>query len=98
MKNQKELHDFIHTTFIEYLQDVDEYNERNFIESFLIRQRQENMKMTKDGYFHNENLKSLALDLFVAGTETTTSTLHWAIILMMKYPEIQKHQADHIRI
>ncbi|KAK9411048.1 cyp2k1: Cytochrome protein [Crotalus adamanteus] len=50
---------------------------------------QENMKMTKDGYFHNENLKSLALDLFVAGTETTTSTLHWAIILMMKYPEIQ---------
>lgn len=45
-----------------------------------------------NGYFHNENLKALSGNLFAAGTETTGSTLRWAILLMMKYPEIQsKH-------
>ncbi|XP_034288433.1 cytochrome P450 2K6-like [Pantherophis guttatus] len=98
MKNQKELHDFIQTTFIEYLQDLDENDQRNFIESFLVRQRQENMKMTHDGHFRNENLISLVDDLFGAGTETTSNTLRWAILLMMKYPEIQsKIQAEIAR-
>ncbi|XP_058039006.1 cytochrome P450 2K6-like isoform X3 [Ahaetulla prasina] len=90
MKNQKKLHDFIQTTFIEYLQDLDENDQRNFIESFLVQQREENMKMRNGGYFHNENLKSLVVDLFGAGTETVANTLRWAILLMMKYPEIQR--------
>ncbi|XP_032069182.1 cytochrome P450 2K6-like isoform X1 [Thamnophis elegans] len=98
MKNQKELHDFIQTTFIEYLQDLDENDQRNFIESFLVRQKQETMKMTHSGYFHNGNLISLVNDLFGAGTETTANTLRWAILLMMKYPEIQsKIQAEIAR-
>ncbi|XP_058039171.1 cytochrome P450 2K6-like [Ahaetulla prasina] len=89
MRNQKEFHDFIRTTFIEYLQDLDDNDQRNFIESFLVRQKQENMKMTHDGYFHNGNLIGLVDDLFSAGTDTTANTLRWAILLMMKYPEIQ---------
>ncbi|XP_070789205.1 cytochrome P450 2K6-like [Pituophis catenifer annectens] len=98
MKNKKELHDFIRTTFIEYLQDLDENDQRNFTESFLVRQRQENMKMTHDGYFRNENLIGLVDDLFAAGTDTTSNTLRWAILLMMKHPEIQsKIQAEIAR-
>ncbi|XP_058039197.1 cytochrome P450 2K1-like [Ahaetulla prasina] len=98
MKNQKEFHDFIRTTFIEYLQDLDDNDQRNFIESFLVRQKQENMKTTYDGYFHNGNLIGLVGDLFGAGTDTTSSTLRWAILLMMKYPEIQsKIQAEIAR-
>ncbi|XP_015676188.1 cytochrome P450 2K1-like [Protobothrops mucrosquamatus] len=96
MKSQKEFHDFIQTTFIEYLQDLDENDQRNFIESFLVRQRQENMKMANDGYFHNENLIGLVADLFGAGTDTTGNTLRWAILLMMKYPEIQNKIQEEI--
>ncbi|KAK9411045.1 cytochrome P450 2K1-like [Crotalus adamanteus] len=96
MKNQKEFHDFIQTTFIEYLQDLDENDQRNFIESFLVRQRQENMKMANDGYFHNENLICLVADLFGAGTDTMGNTLRWAILLMMKYPEIQSKIQEEI--
>ncbi|KAL7991373.1 hypothetical protein Chor_015629, partial [Crotalus horridus] len=96
MKNQKEFHDFIQTTFIEYLQDLDENDQRNFIESFLVRQRQENMKIANDGYFHNENLICLVADLFGAGTDTMGNTLCWAILLMMKYPEIQSKHFHNI--
>ncbi|XP_013923262.1 PREDICTED: cytochrome P450 2K1-like isoform X2 [Thamnophis sirtalis] len=96
MKNEKELHEFIKTTFIKYLQDLDENDQRNFIESFLVRQKQENMKMTHGGYFHNENLIGLVDDLFAAGTDTTANTLRWAILLMMKYPEIQRKVQEEI--
>ncbi|XP_032069180.1 cytochrome P450 2K6-like isoform X3 [Thamnophis elegans] len=95
INNRKEFHDFIQTTFIEYLKNLDENDQRSFIDSFLIRQREENKKMT-NGYFHNENLKALSGNLFAAGTETTGSTLCWAILLMMKYPEIQRKVQEEI--
>ncbi|KAM6464176.1 cytochrome P450 2K4-like isoform 2-T2 [Liasis olivaceus] len=88
MNNREELFDFIQTTFIEHLKDLDENDQRSFIDSFLVRQREENKKMT-NGYFHNENLTAIVGNLFAAGTETTATTLRWAILLMMKYPEIQ---------
>ncbi|XP_013932099.1 PREDICTED: cytochrome P450 2K1-like [Thamnophis sirtalis] len=95
INNRKEFHDFIQTTFIEYLKNLDENDQRSFIDSFLIRQREDNKKMT-NGYFHNENLKALSGNLFAAGTETTGSTLCWAILLMMKYPEIQRKVQEEI--
>ncbi|ETE58674.1 Cytochrome protein [Ophiophagus hannah] len=58
----------------------------------------ENMKMAHGGYFHNGNLIGIVEDLFGAGTDSTGSTLRWAILLMMKYPEIQsKIQAEIAR-
>lgn len=43
----------------------------------------------KDSPFYDENVLASALDLLLAGTETTSTTLKWAVLLMMKYPEIQ---------
>ncbi|KAM9316092.1 cytochrome P450 2C15-like [Gastrophryne carolinensis] len=47
-------------------------------------------------YFSNENLTTLVVDLLLAGTETTAITLQWGLLLMMKYPEIQKNVQDEI--
>lgn len=44
---------------------------------------------SKKNIFHDPNVMASVLDLVMAGTETTATTLQWAILLMMKYPEIQ---------
>ncbi|XP_069050331.1 cytochrome P450 2J2-like isoform X1 [Lepisosteus oculatus] len=40
--------------------------------------------------FHEKNLVLCTLDLFIAGTETTSTSLRWALLYMIKHPEIQK--------
>ena len=35
-------------------------------------------------------IADIALDFFIAGSETTTTTLKWALLYMQHYPEVQR--------
>ncbi|PIO25944.1 hypothetical protein AB205_0095990 [Aquarana catesbeiana] len=47
-------------------------------------------------YYHDDNLTALVNNLFAAGMETTSTALRWGLLLMMKYPNIQKKVQDEI--
>ncbi|KAM6084791.1 cytochrome P450 2K4-like [Theristicus caerulescens] len=94
IQNVKEINAFIKVTFIEHLKALDRNDQRSFIDTFLVRQQEENGKA--NGYFHNENLTEVVRNLFIAGMETTSTTLRWGLLLMMKYPEIQKKVQEEI--
>ncbi|XP_054831455.1 cytochrome P450 2K6-like [Eublepharis macularius] len=96
LNNRTEVYNFIQETFIEHLKELDVNDQRSFIDAFLIRQQEEQNKNKINGFFHNGNLKAVVDDLFGAGTETTSTTLRWALLLMMKYPEIQKRVQEEI--
>ena len=46
--------------------------------------------------FSFDHLSSIVQDLFLAGTETMSLTLNWAIIYAAYYPELQKEISDEI--
>ncbi|XP_051020370.1 cytochrome P450 2J4-like [Acomys russatus] len=65
---------------------------RDFIDAFLTEMTKYPDKTTS---FNEENLICSTLDLFFAGTETTSHTLRWALLYMALYPEVQeKVQAE----
>uniref|UniRef100_A0A673CHM4 Cytochrome P450 2K1-like n=1 Tax=Sphaeramia orbicularis TaxID=375764 RepID=A0A673CHM4_9TELE len=49
-----------------------------------------------NSHFHNDNLVITVLNLFGAGTETTSTTLRWGLMLMVKYPKIQDQVQEEI--
>ncbi|XP_068136241.1 cytochrome P450 2B19-like isoform X2 [Hyperolius riggenbachi] len=89
-----ELRSFVNETFTNQRSQLDINDESNFIDVFLVKQKEE--KPNPELYFHDANLTSLIVELFGAGTETTASTLQWGLLLLMKYPEIQKTVQNEI--
>ncbi|XP_075125393.1 cytochrome P450 2K1-like [Leptodactylus fuscus] len=94
VKNVEELCDFITKTFVERLKILDENDQRSIIDAFLVRQKEE--AENAQSYFHNENLLSLVRSVFSAGMETTSNTLLWGLLLMIKYPKIQEKVQEEI--
>jgi len=88
--------DFLSQEVKRHKQDLDRSNPRDYIDSFLIKM--ENHKESDLG-FNETNLALCSLDMFLAGTETTSTTLQWALIFLIKNPDIQENvQAEIDRV
>ncbi|XP_038131802.1 cytochrome P450 2J6-like [Cyprinodon tularosa] len=78
---------FLHEEVENHKKDLDHNNPRDYIDTFLIEMK--NQKESNLG-FTECNLALCSLDLFIAGTETTATTLQWALIFLIKYPHVQE--------
>lgn len=95
MQNIHDLQSFISKFIKKRRVKFDANDITGYIDAYLMKQEQESTKT--ETYFDEENLINSVLDLFSAGSETTSTTLRWGILLMMKYPEIQKKVQDEIK-
>ncbi|KAM8953690.1 cytochrome P450 2K4-like isoform 2-T2 [Pelodytes ibericus] len=93
-QNAVELQNFFKETFVKLRDELNVNDQRNLIDRFLIKQQEE--KPNPELFFHDENLVSLVNNLFAAGMETTTTTLRWGLLLMIKNPEIQRKKCNEI--
>uniref|UniRef100_H3CZV8 Cytochrome P450, family 2, subfamily N, polypeptide 13 n=1 Tax=Tetraodon nigroviridis TaxID=99883 RepID=H3CZV8_TETNG len=66
--------------------DLDPSNPRDYIDSFLIEERHGNSQLG----FEDRNLVLCCLDLFLAGSETTSKTLQWGLIFLIRNPRVQE--------
>ena len=90
--------DFIEKSITEHEMSFrDDQSPRDFIDMFL-----NEMKNTTDtnSSFHGKtgrnNLKHTLIDLFFAGSETTSSTLTWAILYLILNPDKQEKARNEI--
>ena len=65
-------------------------NESDFMHTFLERVNDDqDQNPNFKGEEGNLNLKNVVVDLFIAGAETTSSSLLWFILLLATFPDIQ---------
>ncbi|KFW65967.1 Cytochrome P450 2H1, partial [Pygoscelis adeliae] len=86
IKNTEKVDQFTLEIIAEHQKTLDPTCPRDFIDAFLNKMEQE--KGNGHSEFTVETLSRTTLDLFFAGTGTTSTTLRHGILILQKYPEI----------
>ncbi|XP_017574195.2 cytochrome P450 2H1-like isoform X2 [Pygocentrus nattereri] len=92
--NFEALKNFVFEIVEEHKKTLDPDNPRDFTDAYLIQMTKEESK--EDTTFHLENMMNSVFDLFIAGTETTATTLRWGLIYMMDHPDVQERCHEEI--
>ncbi|XP_060704043.1 cytochrome P450 2D15-like [Hemiscyllium ocellatum] len=93
-ENQYKAVEFVREKVMEHKKQWDPNEPRDFIDAFLTEQ--EKMKHVPQSSFQEANLLGTVLDLFAAGTETTSTTLLWGLLFMMQHPDMQSKVQEEI--
>lgn len=79
-------YEFISKEIKRHQESLNPSNPQDFIDHFLIKMEKE--KQNKKSEFTMENLVITISDLFSAGTETTSTTMKYGLLLLLKHPEV----------
>ncbi|XP_042327786.1 cytochrome P450 2A13-like [Sceloporus undulatus] len=82
------IQDFIAQKVEEHERTFDPTSEpQDFLDAFLLKMQQE--KNNPKTEFTKENLKMTMYDLFIAGTETTSTSLRYILMTLLEHPEVE---------
>ncbi|XP_069114786.1 cytochrome P450 2B5-like [Argopecten irradians] len=84
--NANELISYMHEQINNHKNTFDPDNPRDFIDVFI---KEQNRQSSSNAVFDDFNLEVTVLNLFVAGTETTATTIRWTILQLMYHQDIQ---------
>ncbi|XP_072014441.1 cytochrome P450 2J6-like [Amphiura filiformis] len=79
----------------EHRSTFDKDNMRDYIDAYLSEMQRKNEQGVQT-YLSDVELRAVVQDFFFAGTETTSTTLRWALLYMMKFPDVQKRVHEEI--
>ncbi|KAL5007307.1 hypothetical protein ScPMuIL_016113 [Solemya velum] len=84
----KQTNDYLREVYEEHVQTFDGDRIRDYTDAFIQEQKSAELNGVVSDFTVPQALGELT-DLFQAGTETTATTLRWALLYMLKYPETQ---------
>lgn len=89
-KTNHDMMDLMAESVANHQATLDINSPRDFTDAMLIEiQNTTDKDSSFYGDFGIENLKNVLFDLFLAGSETTSTTLTWAALYMVRYPKVQ---------
>ncbi|XP_067852274.1 cytochrome P450 2U1 [Heptranchias perlo] len=80
---------FLKNIIAQHRKTMDPENPRDFID-FYLKEVDREIQRNQNTSFSEDYLFYIIGDLFVAGTDTTSNTVLWAILFMATYPEVQE--------
>nr|XP_048280855.1 cytochrome P450 2E1 [Myodes glareolus] len=93
MKNISEIKQYALEKAKEHLQSLDSNCPRDVTDCLLKEMEKE--KHSKEPIYTMENISVTLADMFFAGTETTSTTMRYGLLILMKYPEIEASNLPH---
>ncbi|CAF4364911.1 unnamed protein product [Rotaria sp. Silwood2] len=103
-KNFKQIFTFAKQLVEQHNNDIDYDNEeKDYIDAFLKQAKNDQLSQRKNSTFDMDQLITSITNLFIGGTETTSTTLRWALVYMIESPhilekvqqEIDQHMLSH---
>lgn len=89
LENIKSFTDFIGEIIAEHRQNLDSDNLNDFLDAYLDEVRR-NKERGVRSEVNDSNVMFTVVNLFVAGTETSTSTLRWTLLYLVAHPEVMR--------
>ncbi|CAH9129140.1 unnamed protein product [Cuscuta epithymum] len=90
-KNFKELDSFFNEVLEEHSIKSSDEEEEDFVDSLLRIQEEDYQTLS------TESIKALLVDVFVAGSDTSASTIVWTMAELIKHPNIMKKAQSEVR-
>ncbi len=80
----------------EHLQTYEDDYARDFIDAYISHAATSQEGSSFHGKNFELNLKNVLVDLFIAGSETTSTTLAWGVLFMVMEPDIQRRVQEEL--
>ncbi len=81
---------------MEHLEIYQDDHSSDFIDAYIKHSQTSQEGSSFHGKDFDLNLRNVLVDIFIAGSETTSTTLTWAVLYMVLRPEIQKKVQDEL--
>ena len=85
LRTRERISQFIYEEIEKHQAELDEDNPKDYIDVFLMEK-----KRTNDPDFDADQLMMTINDMFLAGSDTTSSTLCWTVLFLSLHPDLQE--------
>ena len=91
-------HKFLHKNYDEHVKDFDGETVRDFTDALLLARKEAEAEEGSDvlKYLKPYNIQNSIKDLFMAGSESSRSTLSWVFLLLANYPDKQQRVREEV--